>query len=189
MINSKFFLWLFDYRVKLKKGWFRKWNFDEKYYFLNLFELNSEEKSDFIEFLKLEVIDLMIQFTNYPDFEFFDEVLSDYKNLKFYIFTQKRVDKKFNKTYKSYVFSFGEIKNNHRIDLVFEEDIKSKNLINNIRLYISDHELYKSNLHFDLLYWNSSDKRSLEFFNSAFLDAKAFLSKNNKNNKSFFKLL
>jgi len=187
MMNNQFIQAILKYKMRLKKGWFRKWNFDENYTFSEFYKFDSVKKSDFIENIKLEIIDLMFLFTNYPNSQLFDEVLSDFENLEFIIFKQFRIDVQKRKM-RSIVLSFKDSHEN-RIDLLFEYNSKNREQIDNIRLFVSDFEIYKQNNHFDMLYWNASDRRSFEQFNNSFLDIKAFISKNQKQKMNFFDLL
>ncbi len=132
-----------------------------------------------LEQMRDGVIDTMVEFTHYQKVDFIDSLFED-KSLLFRILFHHRVDEK-NRKFKGVTVSVGRVAKKEsryldRLDLVFEDmkiDGKFDDEVNQVRLYVNPWELQKSK-DFHLLYWDASDRRSLEVFQTGFLDTLLF---------------
>ncbi len=122
----------------------------------------------------------MTLFTKYPNKEFIDRVLLS-KATVFYTIFHQRFDEK-RRWFEGVTHSFAlEVGQNRydKVDLIFEDiavDGEFDGEINQVRLYISPLEKYLVN-DYDLLYWDASDRRSLEVFQTTYQDSIYFYKK------------
>ncbi|GEM_PF-2370386 len=168
-----------EYRCKRGIGVFRPWNREE----LRIFHINrypDESGRGYIEQIRDGVIETMVTFTKYPYIDFIDEVLNS-KSLLFQTFFHQRFDDR-RRWFEGVTLSFSsEVEKNRydRVDLIFEDvavDGEFDREVNQVRLYVSPLKRYLAN-DYDLLYWDSSDKRSLEIFQTGYRDNIYFYKK------------
>jgi len=160
--------------LKCKKGIgiFRKWNREDIKIFHTNFYKNRDAKT-YMEQMKDTVIETMLQFVGYQNIEFVDNFFNNPKT-ELFTFFHTRVDEK-NRKFEGTTLSFIlEISKNRfdKIDLIFEDiavDSIFDGEVNQVRLYISPLIEYGSNS-YELLYWDSSDRKSLDIFQTAYLD-------------------
>jgi hypothetical protein len=166
-----------EFNCKRGKGWLRPWNRE-----LNIsgFRDFNIDNINYLEQIRDGVIDTMLLFVGYRDRKKVVQII-DGSSKKFRIYKHSRIDEKKRK-FQGVTISFAsEIAKNRfdRVDLILE-DMERENTfddeVNSARLYISPLEDYLSN-DYELLYWDSSDKRSLEVFQTAFDDLKLFYKK------------
>ena len=181
---AKIFDLIETWKCKRGIGIFRHWNREDfKIFHSNIYK-NGEAKN-YIEQIKDGVIDSMMEFVGYPT-DFIDNLLDD-SQTQLITFFHNRIDEKGRKFEGCTLSFFREIakKRFDKIDLVFEDiavDKKFDGEVNQVRLYISPLERYLAN-DYDLLYWDSSDKKSLEIFQTAYKDNIYFFQNDRKTKK------
>ncbi len=173
---------------KCRRGidWLRPWNRDIDIF--KSFNYKRDIRRDYLEQIFDGSINTMLKYAGYKD-EFIDWFFN--QSPVFIIFLHDRIDEK-NRKFEGVTLSFGLhfSKNSFdRIDLILE-DIAQDGIfdgeVNQVRLYISKMDRYLSN-DYDLLYWDASDKRSLELFQTAYQDAKIFAERDNNKITKFNK--
>lgn len=177
--------------LKCKKGFgqFRSWNRKEfKIFHSNLYE--NRDAKNYIEQIRDGVIETMTLFVGYPNMEYIDKIFN-HSETRLFTFFHNRIDEKGRK-FEGITLSFLlEVSANRfdKLDLIFE-DIAVANIfdneVNQVRLYISPLERYAEN-DYDLLYWDASDRRSLEVFQTAYADSIYFYKKDKKRAWTFWK--
>lgn len=161
---------------------FRPWNREEvKIFHVNLYK--DESGREYIEQIRDSVVETMLLFTGYPDVEFIDKVMLS-KSTIFHTFFHQRLDEK-RRWFEGVTLSFAlEIDRNRfdRVDLIFEDialDGEFDQEVNQVRLYISPFDRYLSN-DYDLLYWDASDRKSLDTFQTGYKDTIHFFNRDRK---------
>jgi len=170
--------------IKCRKGFgrTRSWNRkDFKIFHTNSY--NNRDARNYIDQMKDSVIETMVQFVAYKDSDFIEKTLTN-RDTQLFTFFHNRKDEKGRK-FEGVTLSFSlEISKDRfdRIDLIFE-DIALNNIfdgeINQVRLYISPLNRYAEN-DYDLLYWDASDRRSIDIFQTAYLDNIHFYKQDRK---------
>jgi len=171
-----------EHKCKRGIGIFRPWNREDlRIFHINLYKDGSGR--DYIEQIRDSAVDTMLLFTGYPQVEFIDRVLLS-KSTIFHTFFHQRLDEK-KRWFEGVTLSFAlEIEKNRfdRVDIIFEDmavDGIFDGEVNQVRLYVSPLENYLAN-DYDLLYWDASDRRSLEVFQTAYQDSLYFFKRDRK---------
>jgi len=165
-----FFDFLDNWRIKRGIGLFRPWH-QEQIFIHQTYFFSNQDSIYYREQIKDSIVDIMMDFTQYENRDFVDEVFTS-SETKIYKFFHKRRDEK-DRLFEGVMISLFKLveKNRYdRIDLIFE-DIAVKNRfdgeINQVRLYISPAQNFAKN-DYELLYWDASDKKSLHVFQEAY---------------------
>ena len=179
---SKFLNFIETFKCKKGIGIFRPWNRKEiKIFHINYY--NNSDAKNYIEQMKDSVIETMVQFVGYPNYEFIEKTLNS-KKTELKTFFHNRKDEK-NRNFEGFTLSFYiEIAKNRfdKIDLIFEDIEVDGNFdgeVNQVRLYISPLSEYGGN-NYDLLYWDASDRKSLDIFQTAYIDNIIFFKRDKK---------
>ena len=170
--------------IKCKQGFgrTRTWNrTDFKIFHSNFY--NNRDAKTYIEQMRDSVIETMVQFVNYKESEFIEQTLNNI-DTELFTFFHNRTDEKGRK-FEGVTLSFSvEVSKDRfdKIDLIFEDMAVNKKFdgeVNQVRLYISPLSRYARN-DYDLLYWDASDRRSLDVFQTAYLDNIIFFKQDRK---------
>jgi hypothetical protein len=190
---STFFDFLDNWRIKRGVGIFRPWH-QEQIFIHQTYFFSNQDSIYYREQIKDSVVDIMMDFVQYENRDFVDEVFTS-SETKIYKFFHKRRDEK-DRLFEGVIIALcKEVEKNHydRIDLIFE-DIAVKNRfdgeVNQVRLYISPAKNFAKN-DYELLYWDASDKKSLYLFQEAYQNEIALFKRDYKKKYTnlYFKLL
>jgi hypothetical protein len=162
---------------KSDKFWLRPWNWEDIYSF-EAHKYDYKSGSNYISQIYDGVIDTILNFTSYGDRESIESLLES-QELEFYTLFHDRKDYK--KRFEGITLSIGLKVNGgwDRFDLIFEDEVKDGKIdgvVNSVRLYYSPYHRYVER-DFDMFYWDSSDRRSLDIFQTGYRDAIHFYKK------------
>jgi hypothetical protein len=173
---------IYQYRCKRGFGWWRPWNREElKIFHGNIYENGSG--LSYAEQIKDSVIETMLLFTGYSDDGFIENTVISEDTI-FRTLFHERVDEKGRK-FEGITLSFSlQVESDmfDRVDLIFEDilvDGEFDGEVNQVRLYLSPVSRYVEN-DYDLFYWDASDRKSLDVFQTAYRDSIYFYEKDTK---------